>query len=92
MDLHKISTRWLVHNWSTFGARTSHGQTQTHKTHHGPDLGETTTFPLIVYIVPLHEAHIQMAFCPRTPKWGSRNCQSWDSYDFGGPITLYADL
>ncbi len=26
--------------------------------------GDTTTFPLIVYSVPLHEAHIQMAFCP----------------------------
>jgi hypothetical protein len=30
-------------------------------------LGEATIFPLIVYFVPLHKAHIQMAFCPRTP-------------------------
>jgi len=37
----------------------SHGQTRIH---HGPDLGETTTFPLIIYYVPLHEAHIQMHF------------------------------
>ncbi len=79
------TTSWLVHCWSTFGARTNHGQTQTHKTHHGPDLGEATTFPLIVYFVPFHEAHIQMAFCPMTPKWGSRNPQNWDSYDFAGP-------
>ncbi len=35
-----------MHNLNAFGARTSHGQTQTHKTHHGPDLGEATTFPL----------------------------------------------
>jgi hypothetical protein len=28
---------------------------------------------------------IQMAFCPMTPKWESRNCQNWDSYDFAGP-------
>jgi len=51
-----------MHSWSTFGARTSHGQTQTHKIHHGPNLGEATTFSLIVYFVPLQEAHIQMVF------------------------------
>jgi hypothetical protein len=55
---------WLVHCWSTFGVRNSHGQTQTH---HGLDLGEVTTFPLIVYFVPLHEAHIQMTFCLELP-------------------------
>jgi hypothetical protein len=38
-----------MHGLGTFGARTRHGQTRTHKTHHGPDLGEVTTFPLIVY-------------------------------------------
>ncbi len=61
-DLHKITTSWLMHSLSTFGVRTSHGQTQTHKIHHNPDLGEATTFPLIVYCVAFHEAHIQMAF------------------------------
>jgi hypothetical protein len=50
-----------MHSWNTFGARTNHGQIRTHKTHHDPDLGEATTFPLIVYFVPFHEAHIQMA-------------------------------
>ncbi len=92
-DKHQLLTRtytnqttsWLVHGLSTFGARTNHGQTQTHKTHHGLDLGEATTFPLIVYFVPFHEAHIQMAFCPKTPKWESRNSQSWDSHNFGAP-------
>jgi len=49
---------------------------RTHKTHHGLDLGEATTFPLIVCFVPLHEAHIQMAFCLGTPKSESRNSQS----------------
>jgi hypothetical protein len=34
-----------MHSWNTFGARTSHGQPWIHKTHHGPDLGEATTFP-----------------------------------------------
>jgi len=65
-----------MHSWNTFGAKTSHGQTQTHKIHHGLDLGEATTFPLTVYYVPFHEAHIQMEFCPRIPKWESRNSQS----------------
>jgi hypothetical protein len=62
---------------------TSHGQIRIHKTHHGSNLGEATTFPFILYSMPLHEAHIQMAFCPETPKWESRNSQSWDSCDFG---------
>jgi len=74
-----------MHGWNTFGARMSHGQTPTHKTHHGLDLGEATTFPLIVYFVPLHKAHIQITFCLGTPKWESQNFQSWDSHDFGAP-------
>jgi hypothetical protein len=51
----------------------NHEQIQTHKTRHGLDLGEATTFPFTVYFVTLHEAHIQMAFCPETLKWESRN-------------------
>ncbi len=58
-----------MHSLNTFGARTNHEQTWTHKTHHDLDLGEATTFPLIVYFVLLHEAHIQMAFCLGAPKW-----------------------
>ncbi len=58
-----------MYSLSTFGVRRNHGQTRTHKTHHGPDLGEATTFPLTLYSMPLHEAHIQMAFCHETPKW-----------------------
>jgi hypothetical protein len=69
-DLHKTNTRWLVHSWSTFGAKTSHGQIRTHKTHHGSDLGEATTFPLIVYFMPLHGGHIKWHFVPnlRVPR------------------------
>jgi hypothetical protein len=78
-----------MHSLNTFGARTSHGQIQTHKIHHGPDLGEATTFPLIIYFVPLHKGHIQMAFCPRTPKWESRNSQTWDSCNFVTHNFLY---
>jgi hypothetical protein len=50
-----------------------HGQIRIQKTHHNPDLGETTTFPLIEYYVPGHEAGTQMSFCPETPKWESQN-------------------
>jgi hypothetical protein len=83
---------WLMHSLTTFVAKTSHGQTRIHKIHHAPDLGEATTFPLIIYFVPLHEAHIQMTFCPETLKWESQNCQSWDFCNFGAPITLRVDL
>jgi hypothetical protein len=95
-DKHQLFTRtytnqttsWLVHNLNTFGAKTSHGQIRIHKTHktpHDPNLGEATTFPLIVYSVVGHGTNIQMAFCPGIPKWESQNSQSWDSRNFGGP-------
>ncbi len=54
-----------MHSWSIFGARMSHGHTQTHKTHHGSALGGTTTFPLIVFFVTPHMGYTQMAFFPR---------------------------
>jgi hypothetical protein len=62
------TTHWLVHSLSTFGARTSHEQLRTHKTHHALDLGEATTFPLIVFSTTLHGGHIQMAFCLGSPE------------------------
>jgi hypothetical protein len=73
------TTSWLVHSLNAFGARTNHGQAWTHKTHHGPDLGEATTFPLIKYSMPGHGTGTQMSFYPRTPKWESqtRNSRSW---------------
>ncbi len=46
----------------------------THLTHHGPDSGEATTFPLIVFSAALRRGYIQMALFPRTPKLESRNC------------------
>jgi len=79
----KPNTRWLMYSWSTFGVKISHEWTWTHKIHHDSDLKEAITFPLIVYSMPLHKAHIQMAFCPQTSKGESWNCQSWDSCNFG---------
>ncbi len=46
----------------------------THLIHHGPDSGEATTFPLIVFSATLRRGYIQMALFPGTPKLESRNC------------------
>jgi hypothetical protein len=48
--------------------------TLDHKTHHGPDSGEATTFPHIVFSATLRRGYIQMALFPRTPKLESRTC------------------
>jgi hypothetical protein len=69
-----------MHILSIFGARTNHRQTRTHKIHHNLDLGEATTFPLIVYSMPFCKAHIQMAFCLGTPKFSKL-----DFREFGAP-------
>jgi len=41
-------------------------QTQTHKIHHGPDLGQATTFPLIVLLClamgPTLKCHFVLGF------------------------------
>jgi len=44
-----------------------------HETHHGPDSGEATTFPHIVFSAPRFGDYIQMALFPETPKLESRN-------------------
>ncbi len=59
-----------MHSSNIFGAWMNHGQTRTHKTHHGPNLGEATTFPLIVLFLLGHRAYSQIPFCFRTPKLG----------------------
>jgi hypothetical protein len=74
-----------MHSWNIFGARMSHKQIRIHKTHHGLDSGEATTFPLIAYHVVGHKTSIQMSFDPMNPKWESWNFHSWDSYNFGPP-------
>jgi hypothetical protein len=60
--LHKPNNKLVSAYWSTFATRTNHGQTRTHKTHHGLDLGEATTFRLIVFHVHDHKACTQMFF------------------------------
>ncbi len=43
-------------------------------THHGPDSGEATTFPHIVFSASHRGGYIRMALFPGTPKLESRNC------------------
>ncbi len=62
----KVVSAQLEHLWCQDEPRA----TRTHKTHHGPDLGEATTFPLIVYSTPLHMAHIQMVFLSQDSQVG----------------------
>jgi len=57
-----------MRSWNTFGAQMSHEETQTHKTHHGPNLGEAITSPLIIFSMPGHGANAQMSFYLRIPK------------------------
>ncbi len=60
-----------MHNWNIFNPQTNHRQTQIHKTHHNLDLGEATTFPIIVFFMLGNGANIQMSFCRKTPKLGA---------------------
>jgi hypothetical protein len=48
--------------------------TLDHKTHHGLDSGEATTFPYIIFSTTLCGGYIQMTLFPGTPKLESRNC------------------
>jgi hypothetical protein len=66
--------------------------TRTHKTHHGPDLREATTFPLIVYSVTLHRTHIQMTFLSRDSRAGVSKSRPAVLPALWSPITLRADL
>jgi hypothetical protein len=81
------TTSWLVHNWSTFGARAKHGQTQIHKTHHDLDLREATTFPLynIIFVWPWDQHPNVILSRDSQPKCEFWNSQIWDFCNFGGP-------
>jgi hypothetical protein len=59
----------------------NHGQTWTHKTHHGSNLGEATTFPLLVFSVISHGGYIQMSFCLGTHKLGIPKIRTPDTLE-----------
>jgi hypothetical protein len=72
----------------------NHGQIQTHKTHHDPNLGVATSFPFIVYSMTSHRIIIQMAYflrlpsgSPEIPKVGTPT-----TFQLWGFITLCVDL
>jgi hypothetical protein len=67
------------------------GNTNT-KTHHSSDLGEATTFPLIVYSAPLHGAHIQMAFLSRDSRERVSKLRQLGLSQLWSPITLRANF
>jgi hypothetical protein len=85
-------TSWVVHSWNIFCARTNHRHTQTHKTHHNLNLGETTIFPLIVFFIINYENCTQMSFCLRTPKLGVLKFSKLRLLKFWTPVTSCADL
>jgi hypothetical protein len=58
-----------------------------HETHHGPDSGEATTIPHIIFSAPHFGDYIQMALFPGTPKLESRNCPETVP---GGVLGLWA--
>jgi hypothetical protein len=74
-----------MHNMSTFGARTNHEHTQIHKIHHSPNLGEATTFPLILLSMIGHGACTQMSFFLGLPSWEFWNSRNYDSCHFRHP-------
>jgi len=86
------TTSRLVCSLNIFGARTNHGQTWTHKTHHGLDLGEATTFPLIVFFAPSHGVCTQVSFCPETLNLGIPNFLKLGLLLLWKPITSCIDL
>ncbi len=81
-----------MHSLNTFGAWTNHGQTRTYTIHHDPDLGEATTFPLIVFFVLGNRACTQMSFCHETPKLGVPKFPKLGLPQLWRPITSCADL
>jgi hypothetical protein len=80
-----------VRSRNTFGARTSHGLTWTHKTHRGSNLGEATTFPFIVYFVPSHGPTLKFHFVPGLPGVNPE-IPKVETLVTLRPITLYVDL
>jgi hypothetical protein len=68
-----------------FGAQTNQEHIRTHKLHHNSDLGEATTFPLIIFSVPSHGPTPECHFVLRLPTYESQNSRNQDSHDFGSP-------
>jgi hypothetical protein len=70
----KQQVGWCI-LWTFFGAHT-YTHTRNHKTHHGPNLGEATTFPFIIFSMIFHGGYTQMSFFSRLLSWKSWNFQN----------------
>jgi hypothetical protein len=66
-NMHKPNNKLVNVSWNTFGERTNHKHTQTHKIHHSPDLGEAITFPFILFYVISHRATSKCHFVSGLP-------------------------
>jgi hypothetical protein len=74
-----------MHSLNTFGTWTNHGHTRTYKIHYGPNLGEATTFPPIIFFVISHKGlHPNVIF-----SWDSQ-VGSLEIFEIGIPAILEA--
>jgi len=85
MNLHQNKPpTWLVHILGHPGVLGQATGTLDHETHHGPDSGDATTIPHIVYSMTLHRTYIQVAQIPGTPEIVPK-LSRWDSRSFEPP-------
>jgi hypothetical protein len=85
-------TSWLEFILHTLGVGTSHRHPWTHLIHHGPDSREATTFPNIVFSVPLHHTCIRMAFFSRDSQSGVPKLSRFGLLGLWAFITSCLDL
>jgi len=71
---------------------TSHKQPWTHKTHHGPDSGEATTFPHIVFSASFYGTYIWMVFLSRDSQGGVLKLSRFGLLGLCKFITVCSDL
>jgi len=54
----KTDPKLVRTHFASIGVKTNHGRPWIHLIHHGPDSGEATTFPHIVFSALLRWSHI----------------------------------
>jgi hypothetical protein len=69
MDLHQLNNKLFSAQLEHFMCMDEPWANTDSQDSPWPGFEEATTFPLIVFFVPGHEANTQMLFCPGTPKW-----------------------
>jgi hypothetical protein len=81
-------TSWLVHSLSVFGARTSHGQTWTHKIHHSSDLKEATPPSPLYYTLCLATLCLATGPAPKCHFVSGLPSESLEIPKIGAPTIL----